>query len=80
MHLALGVVLVAAIGNAYLGRITVVVVAFLFFGALGAVDEYVFHRDLPASESDVHAKEHLALLLFVVVFAALEWLGGRSVR
>lgn len=76
VHLALGIVLAAAVGNVYLGRITTVVIAFLFFGLLGAIDEYVFHRGLPAIESDVHAKEHLALLLFVVAFGAVEWLGG----
>ena len=76
VHLGIGVVLVAVVSNAYLRRFGIVVVGSLFFGVLGAVDEYVFHRNLPAVESDVHAKEHLALLLFVVAFAALEWMGG----
>ena len=35
---------------------------------LGAADEYVFHRGLPADENDYHAKGHLAL--FIVFVAA----------
>ncbi len=33
----------------------------------GGIDEYIFHRELPGEESDLHAKQHLALLIFVVV-------------
>jgi hypothetical protein len=33
----------------------------------GAIDEYGFHRDLPQFESDVHAKSHFALFMFLVV-------------
>jgi hypothetical protein len=35
------------------------------------VDEFVFHRGLPASEHDVHAKEHFALFIFIAVFGVL---------
>ena len=34
---------------------------------LGQRAEFVWHRDLPAHESDLHAKEHLALLIFLGV-------------
>lgn len=33
----------------------------------GAIDEYIFHRHLPGEESDLHAKQHLALLIFLIV-------------
>jgi hydrogenase-4 membrane subunit HyfE len=33
------------------------------------VDELVFHRGIPSEEHDVHAKEHLLLLVFLVVGA-----------
>ena len=76
VHLGLGVVLAAAIASAYAGRSGTVVAASLFFVALGGIDEYVFHRALPAIESDTHAKEHLAFLIFLVAFATLEWVGA----
>lgn len=36
------------------------------FALAGAADEYGYHRDIPAEEHALHAKEHLALLLFVL--------------
>ncbi len=38
--------------------------------ALGAIDEYHFHRDVPALEADYHAKGHLALFAFAAIAAA----------
>ena len=35
--------------------------------ALGAGDEYVFHRAIPGQEADLHAKAHLALFIFLAV-------------
>ena len=52
----------------------------LMFGAMllllvaGGMDEYVFHRDLPPTESDLHAKQHFALFIFVVISLATAWL------
>jgi len=36
---------------------------------LGAVDEYHFHREVPALEADYHAKAHLALFAFAAIAA-----------
>jgi hypothetical protein len=55
----------------------------LFFGgaagtaALGAIDEFGFHRGLPADENDYHAKGHLALFaLFAAASVLPEVLHG----
>jgi hypothetical protein len=52
----------------------VVLAALLLFVVAGSADEYIFHRGIPAEESDLHAKEHLALLIFIVVSLATDWL------
>ncbi len=41
----------------------------------GALDEFVYHRGIPAEETDTHAKEHLMLLLFVG-WGLCTWLAG----
>jgi hypothetical protein len=71
LHLALGIVLALVIARAFLFRERAVALGVLAFAALGSLDEYVFHRDLPAAEHDVHAKEHFALFVFVAVFGVL---------
>jgi hypothetical protein len=38
--------------------------AVAFVAVWGMVDELAFHRGLPAVESDVHAKAHMALFAF----------------
>ncbi len=60
--------------HALLAHHFVVVGALVIFAIAGGVDEYIFHRDIPAEESDLHAKEHLALLIFIVVSLATDWL------
>jgi hypothetical protein len=71
LHLALGVLLAGALARAFLFRGAEAAFAVLAFAALGAVDEFVFHRGIPAEEHDVHAKEHFALFVFLAVFGAL---------
>ena len=71
LHLALALVLAGVIARAFVFREKSVALGILAFVLFGAVDEYVFHRGLPAGEHDVHAKEHFALLIFVAVFGAL---------
>ncbi len=44
--------------------------ALLFYGVLGVlgfggVDEFIFHRGIPADEHSIHAKQHLSLLAFI---------------
>ena len=74
LHAAIGVSLAIMFGHAVAGNHGVVLGALVLFGIGGAIDEYIFHRDLPAVESDLHAKEHLALLIFVVISLATDWL------
>lgn len=66
LHLLIGLSLAVVIGNAFLGRLSLLAFGLVLFTLGGALDEYVYHRELPAAESDVHAKQHLALLIFVI--------------
>jgi hypothetical protein len=74
LHAAIGVLLAIMFTHALLAHHYVVVGALVIFAIAGGVDEYIFHRDIPAEESDLHAKEHLALLIFIVVSLATDWL------
>ena len=66
LHAAIGLVLVIMFSHAVMAHHYVVLAALLLFIIAGGIDEYIYHRDIPAEESDLHAKEHLALLIFVV--------------
>lgn len=74
IHAAIGVVLAIMFTHALMAHHLVVVGALVIFAVTGAVDEYIFHHDIPAEESDLHAKEHLALLIFIVISLATDWL------
>ena len=74
LHAAIGIVLAIMFTHALMAHHLVVVGALVLFAVAGGVDEYIFHRDIPAEESDLHAKEHLALLIFIVVSLATDWL------
>jgi len=74
LHAAIGLVLVIMFTHALMAHHLIVVGALVIFAVAGAVDEYIFHRGIPAEESDLHAKEHLALLIFLVVSLATDWL------
>src|SRR5690242_2581658 len=80
VHLLIGMVLIAAIANAFFGRPIRFVAGLALFLVVGAVDEYIYHRGLPEHESDLHAKGHLALLIFVVVSLASMWLEAHGWR
>jgi len=73
IHALLALLLTMVIALGALFRVRSFAFALLAFVACGAVDEYVFHRGIPAAEHDVHAKEHFALLLFVAVFGVLAY-------
>jgi hypothetical protein len=75
LHLFIGMTVVAGIVNAYRGRTVHFVAAIALFLVVGGLDEYVYHRRLPQQESELHAKGHLALLIFVVGTLATNWLG-----
>jgi hypothetical protein len=74
LHLAVGISLAMVLTNAVLGKSPAMLVGLILFAIAGAIDEYVWHRGIPETESDLHAKEHLALLIFVVVTLAVNWL------
>ena len=69
IHLGLGLAEAAFLGGALVGSAGWLAAGAIATAALGAGDEYLFHRDLPAAESDLHAKGHLAL--FLVLAAAV---------
>jgi hypothetical protein len=74
LHAAIGLVLAIMFTHAFLAHHVIMLCALLLFVVAGSVDEYIFHRDIPAEESDLHAKEHLALLIFVVASLSTDWL------
>jgi hypothetical protein len=74
VHLFIGITLFAAIAQAYQARAIAFVIGIAIFLIAGAIDEYIYHRHLPEHESDLHAKGHLALLIFVVVAVGTIWL------
>jgi len=84
LHAAIGLVLAIMFMHALRGNHWIVVGALVIFAGAGALDEYIFHHNIPGEESDLHAKEHLALLIFIVVSLATDWLEkaigiGRSI-
>ncbi len=73
-HLVLGVSLFVTIKAAFIGPDPRTSYAFLLLGVAGSLDEFVFHRHLPAEEIDAHAKEHWTLFLFfIVAFLLRDW-------
>lgn len=74
LHAAIGLVLVIMFTHALMAHHLIVLCALVIFVIAGGIDEYIFHRDIPGEESDLHAKEHLALVIFIVVSLATDWL------
>src|SRR5260221_13584884 len=67
LHAVIGLVLALVFAHALMAHHLIVLAALVLFVVAGGVDEYIFHRGIPAEESDLHAKEHLALLIFIVM-------------
>jgi hypothetical protein len=74
IHAAIGLILVIMFSHALMAHHFVVLGALVLFVIVGGVDEYIFHHGIPGEESDLHAKEHLALLSFIVISLATDWL------
>jgi hypothetical protein len=74
LHAAIAVVVVIMFSHALMAHHLIVLGALLLFVVAGGVDEYIFHHEIPGEESDLHAKGHLALLIFLVVSLATDWL------
>jgi hypothetical protein len=71
VHLALGGAQAATILAAFRGDLALLSVGAALIVVLGLGDEFLFHHDLPARESDLHAKAHMALFSFVALGALL---------
>jgi hypothetical protein len=80
LHVFIGCLIAAAIASAYRAHVIAFVAGIAAFLVFGALDEYVYHRGLPEHESDLHAKGHLALLIFVVVSLGTIWLEANGWR
>lgn len=72
LHLVLGIALAGMLATAISGSIGRFLVFLAMMVGFGAVDEFVFHRDIPAEEHMTHAKEHFLLLVFVGLTLAWE--------
>jgi hypothetical protein len=71
VHVLLGLFQGALVVNAFRLDLVRVAAATVGIAVFGAVDELVFHRRLPAEESDLHAKAHIALFAFAAFAVAL---------
>jgi len=80
LHITLGMTLTIIISHAYAGHFEVVIAGFLLFVSARALDEFVFHRGLPAQEIDLHAKTHFGFLIFVVGVIGTNWLESRHFK
>ena len=65
IHVVIGLSLALVFTAAVMANQPVMLGSLVAFLVSGGLDEFVWHRDLPAPESDLHAKEHLALLIFL---------------
>jgi len=74
LHAFIGLILITAIANGYADRQVIFIFGMALFIVAGAWDEFYFHREIPGEESDLHAKEHLGLFIFVVVTLSASWL------
>ncbi len=78
LHITLGVALMIIISHALARHFEVVIAGIFLFVTARAMDEFVFHRDLPAAEVDLHAKTHFGFLIFVVGVLGTNWLESRG--
>lgn len=78
LHITLGVALMIIISHAFAGHFEVVIAGIFLFVTARTLDEFVFHRDLPAAEVDLHAKTHFGFLIFVVGVIGTNWLQSRG--
>lgn len=74
LHGGIGMAQAIILVQALRGNLLMMFIGLGLLSVAGAVDEYIFHRDLPAEESDLHAKQHFALFIFVVVAIATTYL------
>ena len=75
LHLGLGVALTLLFAGAFAARVPRMFLGLAGVALLGALDELVYHRQIPVDEHDLHAKEHFTLLVFVAAAFAFAWYG-----
>jgi hypothetical protein len=80
LHLAIGITQAMIFAQAVRGNFIGLFAALLLLMVSGGIDEYIYHRELPGEESDLHAKQHLALLIFVVVTVSATYLESNHWR
>jgi len=80
IHLAIGLALAIVLVQAVRGNSGIMLGGLLLLVVAGGADEYIWHRGLPEAETDLHAKEHLALLIFVVATLVVNWLEAHDWR
>ena len=68
-HLVVLVGLLVGIGAAFTRDVDRMLIGGALFVPPALIDELLFHRDIPAEEHDVHAKQHLLLFVFIIVAA-----------
>lgn len=71
LHLILGIALAGMLATAMSGSVGRFLIFLATMVGFGALDEFAFHREIPAEEHSIHAKEHFLLLVFVSI--ALAW-------
>ena len=64
--------------HAIFGSRSVMLVGLLLFVFARAIDEWAFHRRLAGAEADMHAKTHLAFLIFVIVGMTIDSITQRG--
>jgi len=80
LHAAIVLSAFTLVPHALAGNSNVTLAGLLLFVTARTLDEFIFHRGVPGEEADVHAKTHLAFLLFVVAIMAVDWLEANHWR
>lgn len=78
VHFVIVAPLAWAISGMFREDATACAMGLLGFIAPALADELIWHRKIPERETDIHAKEHLALLVFLIV-GGLTWLDDAGV-
>jgi hypothetical protein len=78
LHFGIGVTQAIILVQAIKGNFVMLFIALGLLAISGSVDEYIFHRELPPEESDLHAKQHFALFVFVVASIIVTYLERNS--
>jgi hypothetical protein len=76
-HVGVVVALVVLISAVFMRDVERALLGAALFVPPAVADEMIFHRDIPAEEHDVHAKQHLMLFVFTIA-AALVFANERS--